>query len=510
MMSGLGPDNLQAVVSNRYFGRAPGLGACHERSVQNVGASQTDAASTYRIDDLDLGVRWEFIDTPGLLDTRGTAQDDANLSAILSYVSSLPSLHAVLLVVNGRVTRVTADKLYAAQKLRYLLPDVLLDNLCVVVSNAASENVGRDGLSRVQPPPPPGHAFYLDNSAFATDPASRTDDDREQVKSDWRRGAKELKRLRDKLVTLGALAVTAFKEMAVKRQQIKTELARVMAEFSSLQAVIEAMEAHSARAVGAASDREEYKNFTQQRVERQKQLQDAPDDQHSTMCLACQTMCHQPCGLNEFEGDVDDDDEDRRIARGKYFSNCYCFLHGDHKTCRVCGCDTMSHFHAKKVYVEVEVTVEAVVEELRAKYENAGAQLKDAERGRSTAKGDLALVKRAQSAKLDAIRDLCREVKTICSGFNFVDELQSVVAAMDMSAQQLKNVKARNEANATIATMTAFIEALSRGDGAAGGASGSGAGAKRGAAAGKSPSGVKVEAASPASPAVARPRAKRT
>jgi hypothetical protein len=98
-------------------------------------------------------------------------------------------------------------------------------------------------------------------------------------------------------------------------------------------------------------------------------------------------------------------------------------------------------------------------------------------------------------------------VKTICSGFNFADELQSVVAAMRMSARQLKNIAARREADQTIATMTAFIDALSRGDGAGGGAGGSGAGSKaQGGGAGKSPSGVKVEAASPAA---ARARAKR-
>lgn len=98
-------------------------------------------------------------------------------------------------------------------------------------------------------------------------------------------------------------------------------------------------------------------------------------------------------------------------------------------------------------------------------------------------------------------------MKTICSGFNFADELQSVVAAMRMSARQLKNIAARREADQTIATMTAFIDALSRGDGAGGGAGGSGAGSKaQGGGAGKSPSGVKVEAASPAA---ARARAKR-
>ncbi len=78
-------------------------------------------------------------------------------------------------------------------------------------------------------------------------------------------------------------------------------------------------------------------------------------------------------------------------------------------------------------------------------------------------------------------------MKTICSGFNFADELQSVVAAMRMSARQLKNIAARREADQTIATMTAFIDALSRGDGAGGGAGGSGAGSKaQGGGAGKS------------------------
>ena len=48
---------------------------------------------------------------------------------------------------------------------------------------------------------------------------------------------------------------------------------------------------------GAASDSEKYKDFMQTSTIEEVEIVDA--DYHSTLCNACQSVCHDHCNLNE-------------------------------------------------------------------------------------------------------------------------------------------------------------------------------------------------------------------
>lgn len=56
----------------------------------------------------------------------------------------------------------------------------------------------------------------------------------------------------------------------------------------------------------------------------------------------------------------------------------------------------------------------------------------------------------------------CRGVRDICSSFNLVDELNTVLASLTMEAKHMQSVKARAEANSTIKELTDFVDRVSK------------------------------------------------
>lgn len=67
--------------------------------------SQTRTCATFSFQSPNKSVKFDVIDTPGLADTKGMAQDQQNVDMILEAAKNAGSLNAVLLVVNGRVPR---------------------------------------------------------------------------------------------------------------------------------------------------------------------------------------------------------------------------------------------------------------------------------------------------------------------------------------------------------------------------------------------------------------------
>ncbi len=53
-------------------------------------------------------------------------------------------------------------------------------------------------------------------------------------------------------------------------------------------------------------------------------------------------------------------------------------------------------------------------------------------------------------------------MRDICSSFNLVDELNSVLASLTMEAKHMQSVKARAEANSTIKELTDFVDKVSK------------------------------------------------
>jgi hypothetical protein len=83
-----------------------------------------------------------FIDTPGMADTRGADQDNANIQKILEICTKAEqegTLAGVILVMKGAENRETISVKTICTVLMGNLPKYVLDNLVVVFSNCAKE-----------------------------------------------------------------------------------------------------------------------------------------------------------------------------------------------------------------------------------------------------------------------------------------------------------------------------------------------------------------------------------
>jgi hypothetical protein len=206
---------------------------------------------------------------------------------------------------------------------------------------------------------------------------------------------------------------------------------------SKLQALEDTLERTQYALEGALSNKETYKDFCQTSTVEDVQQVDCP--YHNTLCQTCQQVCHEKCGV-EFE----------KNAGSDTFLRCACINGGSQ--CTVCPghCEPASHFHGMYKIVRCQKTVEKIMEDIKAKYDAASDDLENARTEIGTVKGPLDMIHKAQQGKMKEIKGLCQDVKRIVTGFNFVDELHSVLASLEMEKFQMTSNKARDEADATI------------------------------------------------------------
>ncbi len=108
------------------------------------------------------------MDTPGLGDTEGIEKDDANVENILQTISQTPELNSIIFMMNGSDARFTIRVDYVVQKMKGFLPNVLKDNLLLLLSNVSTQPnldfqcLGFENL-------PKERVFYIDNSIFSAD-----------------------------------------------------------------------------------------------------------------------------------------------------------------------------------------------------------------------------------------------------------------------------------------------------------------------------------------------------
>jgi hypothetical protein len=162
------PENPHIIIPTKYR-QINVKGAAKANSERN--ATKTSESQTSRPQQYVLG-NMVFIDTPGLADTRGVAQDYQNINMILDFIRAFNSISRIILVINGTKARNTGPARLVTQLLCGSLPSMVLNNLMIVFTNCASEAelsfdvdqfCGALGVSKSSIP-----IVYLQNSGFST------------------------------------------------------------------------------------------------------------------------------------------------------------------------------------------------------------------------------------------------------------------------------------------------------------------------------------------------------
>lgn len=166
--TGTGKTSLLSLFANIMSGRNSGdYEFVHDKDNEAGGGqkhSQTNKAKLYEFRSKN-GVKLRILDTPGLADTRGLAQDELHKASIAHTIKdNISTLHAVIILANGTVPRLGVATDYALSTLSSIFPRTLAHNIGILFTNVASPlswNFDQDSLPGVLKGA--AHQFLLDN-----------------------------------------------------------------------------------------------------------------------------------------------------------------------------------------------------------------------------------------------------------------------------------------------------------------------------------------------------------
>ncbi len=415
-----------------------------ENDIQNTTQSKTDACNQYMF--TNNGKQYLFLDTPGLSDTRGAAQDDKNIVKIIDSVENLGGLTAVIIVVNGAVSRLTVNLRNVIARLRGNLPDIIMSNVILVLTNATrhAANFSVPALElngNVYP-------YYMQNSAFSQDPSTWTAPALEALQYDWDQAMDEIRAMVQTIDTFKTKSVVAFKHMKDIRNEIKTQMHAARLEVEKIQKMQDEIAAFETVLKQSNNDLVTYKDYTKEREVDDIQIIDAPF--HSTLCQNCNHVCHPRCSL-----------EETTAVGAQIFQRCWAISNGN---CRQCQhkCSYTTHYHAKKTVQKGKRKLQDVLTEIKAKYDQATKDKSDYQKKITSTTDAKKLLEKALSQKNEEIKQLCIQLRALCSGFNIAQELHALIDQLEAESAMLKNIEAKQQANAFIRSLKDFCDRMEK------------------------------------------------
>lgn len=141
--TGTGKTSFLSLLANVLEGRSPKEYVFYHDKHNEAGSgqkhSQTNFAKLYEFESKN-GVTVRVLDTPGLADTRGLAQDEKHKDSIaMAITNHISVLNAVLILANGTSPRLSAATDYALSTLSSIFPRSLAANIGIVLTNVPDQ-----------------------------------------------------------------------------------------------------------------------------------------------------------------------------------------------------------------------------------------------------------------------------------------------------------------------------------------------------------------------------------
>ena len=213
-------DVKEALIPTKFL---PGKTNTESNDVTRLDLNQTQKSFVHKfqlktdecIYDLSL------MDTPGFGDVRGIQKDNEYTDNILDTVSKKYELNCIILMMNGSDPRLTDRNKYIFHCLTGIIPNVVRENLIVLLSNVRN-TPNLDFRKALNINVPQERVFFIDNLIFGVDIA----------KTEYLNELDfEFKKLKDKvstiLFTAAKLKVTStdnFRKLKEKRDLFKIEI----------------------------------------------------------------------------------------------------------------------------------------------------------------------------------------------------------------------------------------------------------------------------------------------
>ncbi|CAI4232614.1 unnamed protein product [Auanema sp. JU1783] len=413
-----------------------------ELNLHDVTKSKTSECTVY--DFTKDNRHYNFIDTPGLSDTEGTEKDDQHITKIRNAAEETGSMTAIIIVINGTVARATVNLRNTLTRLRGSVPDILLNNLIVVLTNC-SVSSSNFNLESLEPwTVSDENVFYMNNSALSKPKESWITNLR--MKSDlnnsWQESMREINNMILSMEKLGSVDTNAFGEMSQKINKIKAELNGILLEVKKLQDTQSKLDSAKEAQEQVAGNVQKFSNF--KRTEQVEYIEMEKTSYYNKICFNHPLQVCNEFGLLE-----------HMAIKVMDF-----ILGADN--CDACHCSRSYHCTTKEKPVKKMRTVESILQDVKSLYDentSQGIRLKGEITKWST---DIEILEAVLEQKENEIRECCHELKKICPQFNFVDELNCVFTAMMAHARTLTSLEAQKKADKMIKNIKDIVNELSK------------------------------------------------
>ncbi|XP_062701200.1 uncharacterized protein LOC134285125 [Aedes albopictus] len=447
-------DNLKISIPSKHYEATEGL-KHNEYNVQDASKSQTRACTVYTFRKQNKNTVYKFIDTPGLSDTEGVAQDEFNMQQIMGAAEQSGVLTAIILVINGTQTRATVTLCRTLCLLRSSIPDVLLQNLIVVLTNCSSATVNFD-LARLEPwTVPMANVFHMNNCAFSRPVSQWTINERmkQNLEREWICSMECIGELIKNLKQLGGKATEAFKEMRINREKIKSQLQNLLLDVTKCQDLQNELDMMKTTQQNIATDITKYSDYKRSKLVEYTEL--VKCESGTRFCTMCSTPCREKF-LEKGATSVYRVAKSIPICRDVVSLFEYMIL----DTCH-CGHSAFDHYVRNVSPVKKTKTVEEILEDVKNAYDLSTKKNEEIQSEIGNLNTDMAALKRALDAMQEGILECCYQLKKLCSHFNFVDELHGIIGIMERDTCRLTSTIVRAEAETRIRSIKHVVDKLS-------------------------------------------------
>lgn len=379
----------------------------HSEAQGDTTESQTRKAMTYEFDNASFVLR--LIDTPGLCDTEGTAQDEENIKELLREIQKHASFNAVCICSNEN--KKTSELIYYLELIRGLLPMNCKDNIIYLQTHNAAANVKQDvqkmikkSLGNIN------HFFSVNNSFWEEDTII------EEKKLHWGCASETYAKLLKVASNMIPFKSDQIKELFLKHTQLNEQVAKSIASIETSR---------------------QNQAFTKEKIEQiKKNVKKIEEDRallvnvveeikvktkgKNTTCAACFYLCHEGCIINEVCEYIGEE----------AIKKCGCMKDG---ICGDCGDGYEMHFHVNEKY-------ERIIVQKKILSENEEASLK------KLASADIQklvlekLEKREKQLELEIVKAMLR-VKQCLSSIKEIALLPTYDHFMEHIKQECNQVK---------------------------------------------------------------------
>ncbi|CAF1458943.1 unnamed protein product [Rotaria sordida] len=436
-------NNLKIAIPCKYHSISTEEFSHNEFNINDNTQSKTNYCTQYIFTDISTNKQYLFLDTPGFSDTRSIEQNQINMNKIIDTITQLDNLTSIIFVVNGSMSRLTTNFRYAINCLNSNIPNIILENVIVILTNVKKYESSFDLKvlnlhGKIYP-------FYMQNGAFVSDPKTWTKSIRNELQYDWNHSMNQIKLILETIDSFKQISIDTFIQLKHIRNDIKSIIHQTRLEIIQIQKIQDAIAQLGLEYKQTNLDMIKYQDHTQYHIV--EKIQQLDTSHYNTLCANCHQICHNNCRLNE-----------TNIVDGHILSQCLIMKNGKCQQCRN-HCSYINHYYARKTIQISHETLYNILIDLKEKYDQTYQNNNNNNCQEKMIKilETHELFEQVLEQKMKEIKNKSIQLINICSLFNLSNEFKDLIKQLKIEWNLLRNAEIKLKVEKFIKKLVKFI-----------------------------------------------------